>query len=74
MIQIKCFEEEHESDLEEEINEFLCSLQEEQLIDVKVSTSHFLAETEQIYSFFACVVYRIESEKQEKLSSRRKMR
>ncbi len=74
MIQVKCFEEEHESDLEEEVNEFLSSLKDDQIVDIKTSTSHFLFETEQIYSFFACVVYRIEDEKVDKLSARRKKR
>ena len=61
MIQIKCFEESHESDLEDEINEFLTELNDADFIDIKFSSSHFF-DTEQIYSFSACVIYRIKDE------------
>jgi len=60
MIQVKCFEESHESDLEDELNDFLSELDENQLIDIKYSSSHFL-DDEQIYSFSACVIYRIKT-------------
>ena len=61
MIQIKCFEEAHESDLEDEINDFLCELNESDFIDLKYSSSHFF-DAEQIYSFSACVIYRIKDQ------------
>ncbi len=58
MIQIKCFEENHEADLEEMVNDFLFDLADTDVIDVKYCASHF-CDHEQIYSFSACVLYRI---------------
>ncbi len=60
MIQVKCFEEEHEADLEEALNDFLSDLNESDLIQLQYSASHF-CDTEQIYSFSAIVIYRINS-------------
>jgi hypothetical protein len=60
MIQVKCFEEEHEADLEEALNDFLSELNESDLLQLQYCVSHFY-DTEQIYSFSACVVYRINS-------------
>ena len=61
MIQIKCFEESHESDLEDEINQFLSEIDDQDFVDLKLSVSHFL-DNDQIYSFTACVLYRINDE------------
>lgn len=74
MIQVKCFEESHESDLEVVLNEFLNELDESQFIDIKYASSHFLFEDEQIFSFSACVLYCMKTEKLDKLSSRRKFK
>ncbi|MBP3399286.1 MAG: sporulation protein Cse60 [Erysipelotrichaceae bacterium] len=71
MICIKCFEESHESDLEDEINDFLSKLNDDQLMDLKYSTSHFYDGENQIYSFSACVIYRINVQKKGKISSGR---
>ena len=71
MIQVRLFEEEHEQDLEQEINEFLSEIEEDQFVDLKLSCSHFLDE-QQIYSFCACVLYRIKPPKKDKLKSGRK--
>ena len=60
MIQVKCFEEEHEADLEDAVNEFLSEIEETDFIQIQYSVSHF-QDMEQIYSFSACVVYRINS-------------
>ena len=53
MIQVKCFEEDHEEDLEDQLNQFLSELDDDQLTDIKFSVSHF-EQSEQIYSFCAC--------------------
>ena len=58
MIQIKCFEEDHESDLEDAVNDFLGELDEKDFIDLKYTSSHF-KDDDQIYSFSACIIYRI---------------
>jgi hypothetical protein len=58
MIQIKCFEEEHEADLEDAVNDFLSQLDEADYIQIHYGASHFY-DSEQIYSFSACIVYRI---------------
>ena len=58
MIQIKCFEEDHESDLEDAVNEFLSELDEKDFIDVRYNCSHF-KDDDQIYSFSALLIYRI---------------
>ena len=60
MIQIRCFEEDHESDLEDAVNEFLSELNESDVKNILYQTCHFL-DGEQIYSFSACVIYRINS-------------
>lgn len=60
MLKIKVFDESHEGDLEEKLNEFSKQCEENNLeiIDVKFSTSHFTDETqEQIYCFSALVMY-----------------
>ncbi len=72
MIQVKCFEESHESDLEDALNDFLMELDDDQLMDIKYDSSHFLFEDEQIFSFSACVLYRMKDQKLDKLSLRRK--
>ena len=60
MIQVKCFEEEHEADLEDAVNEFLSELEESDFIQLQYSVSHF-HDADQIYSFSACVLYRIKT-------------
>jgi len=55
-MQVKLFDEGHESDLERVINEFLSKLEEE-VIDIKYQIAfNFLGE-EQIYCFSAMIVY-----------------
>ena len=55
-MQVKLFDEGHESDLEKAINEFLEKLEHE-VIDIKYQVAfNFLGE-EQIYCFSAMIVY-----------------
>ncbi|MFC3883288.1 sporulation protein Cse60 [Bacillus songklensis] len=58
-MQVKLFDEEHETDLEQKLNRFLGTLSEDSLIDIKYQVAlHVDQEGEQIYCFSAMVVYR----------------
>lgn len=57
MIQVKVFDEEHEDDLSDAINEFLME-NGEGFIDIKFSTGVCESDEEQIYCFSAMVIYR----------------
>jgi hypothetical protein len=60
MLQVKIFDEEHEKDLEETVNEFLQSVEDEQKIkDIQYQVSVAPNEEgDQIYCFSAMVIYR----------------
>lgn len=61
MIQVKLFDQEHEKDLEKEVNRFLERLDERQIIDIKYNIAALPEEEdvdEQIYCFSAMVIYR----------------
>jgi len=60
--QVKCFDEEHEKDLEAAINAFLKKIKYESLIDIKYAISHFNESAGQIYSYSAMVIYKKEKE------------
>lgn len=53
-MKIKCFDEQHEFDLSEKVNEFI---KDKQVIDIKFSTSAFSFKDEQIYCFSALIMY-----------------
>ncbi|AIE61086.1 sporulation protein Cse60 [Bacillus methanolicus] len=59
MIQVKLFDEEHEADLEVEMNYFLEQLDEHRIVDIKYNVAVIREdEEEQIYCFSAMVIYR----------------
>jgi hypothetical protein len=61
VIQVKLFDQEHEKDLEKEMNTFLKKLDEDKLVDIKYNVAAIQEEEEeqeQIYCFSAMVVYR----------------
>jgi hypothetical protein len=59
MLKVAVFDEEHEKDLEEEINDFLSEIKENQIKDIKYSVSITTDENgEQIYCFSALIMYR----------------
>ncbi|EIJ79319.1 YteV [Bacillus methanolicus PB1] len=59
MIQVKLFDEEHEADLEIEMNSFLEQLDEHKIVDIKYNIAAIKEdEEEQIYCFTAMVIYR----------------
>ena len=56
-VQVKCFDEEHELDLESVVNEFLKTLPDQSVIDIKYSISHFSDTEGQVYSYSAMIIY-----------------
>ena len=56
-MRVKIFDEDHEKDLEDDINEFL----EEniEIIDIKYSVSTSVYSEEQIYCYSALILYKI---------------
>ena len=55
-MKVKLFDESHEKDLEERLNEFLSTLDKE-VIDIKFETAIMTYKDEQIYCFSAMVIY-----------------
>lgn len=57
-MKVKLFDEAHEKDLEEAMNDFLDELDEDQeVIDIKYSVSTSVFSEEQIYCFSAMIIY-----------------
>ena len=57
-IKVKIFDEEHDKDLEEAVNEFLEDVAIDNLVDIKYQLSHFSDGPEQIFSYSAMVIYK----------------
>jgi hypothetical protein len=55
-MKVKIFDENHEKDLEKDINEFLKTLEGE-VIDIKFQVSVSIFSEEQIFCFSAMIVY-----------------
>lgn len=55
-MKVKIFDESHEKDLEDSINEFLS--EEIELIDIHYSVSTAIFSEEQVYCFSAMIIYR----------------
>jgi hypothetical protein len=59
MIQVKVFDCEHEKDLEEEVNKFLKTLDDNRFVDIKFNVAAIPEEIdEQIYCFSAMILYK----------------
>lgn len=58
MIKVKVFDEQHEQDLEEAVNEFLKRIHESDVVDIQYSVAATCAQSEQIYCFSAMIIYR----------------
>ncbi|OOE13967.1 sporulation protein Cse60 [Fictibacillus arsenicus] len=61
MIQVKVFDEEHEDDLEESVNEFLSGLPQDHVIDIKYQIAvceNAHEENETMFSFSAMIIYK----------------
>lgn len=57
-MKVKLFDESHEKDLEEKINDFLSTLDNE-VVDIKFGVSTSMFSEDQIYCFSAMVIYKI---------------
>ncbi len=55
-MKVKIFDENHELDLEKDINEFLNNINAE-IIDIKYQTAISVFAEEQIYCFSAMIIY-----------------
>lgn len=53
-MQIKVFDEEHESDLEEKVNDFIDDVK---VIDIKYQVSISMFSDEQVYCYSALIMY-----------------
>ncbi len=53
-MKVKCFDEQHENDLTDSINDFI---ENRTIIDIKFSTACFKDNDEQIYCFSALILY-----------------
>ena len=60
MVRVKLFDQEHEKDLEKEMNHFLKEIDEDELIDIKYNVAAMTEDEdeEQIYCFSAMIIYR----------------
>jgi len=56
-MKVKIFDEAHEKDLEDEINNFLKE-EEPEVIDIKYNVSCSVYSDEQIYCFSAMIIYK----------------
>ena len=57
ILKVKLFDESHEKDLEEDINNFIKE-KEPDIIDIKFSVSNAIYGEEQIYCFSALILYK----------------
>lgn len=58
IVKVKIFDEAHEKDLEEDINLFLDSLDDDkEIIDIKYEVSVSIFSEEQVYCFSAMIIY-----------------
>ncbi len=55
-MKIKIFDESHEKDLEDDINDFI-KKEEPDIIDIKFSVSNSIYSEEQIFCFSALIIY-----------------
>ncbi len=60
-MKVKCFDEGHEHDLEEKINDFLSTLKGD-IIDIKYAVAATMFGDEQVYCFSAMVIYVLKNE------------
>ncbi|MCM3215021.1 sporulation protein Cse60 [Niallia taxi] len=59
MIKVKLFDQEHEKDLEMEMNKFLEKIDEKKLVDIKYNIAALQEDDEeQIYCFSSMIIYK----------------
>lgn len=61
-VKVKVFDENHEKDLEDSINQFLSTIDAEHVVDIKYQVSTLYDYKTQIYCFTAMVIYKVEEE------------
>lgn len=57
-MKVKIFDEGHEKDLEEAINDFLKDIKDENVVDIKYQISTMYDYKDQIYCYTAMVIYK----------------
>lgn len=57
-MKVKIFDEGHEKDLEDSINDFLKNIKEENILDIKYQISIMYDYKEQIYCYSAMIIYK----------------
>ncbi len=57
-MKVKIFDEGHEKDLEEQVNNFLSESPSKEIIDIKFETAVSVFSEEQIYCFSAMILYK----------------
>lgn len=57
-MKVKLFDESHELDLEEDINNFLEDNKDKEIVDIKFQVSISIYKDEQIYCFSAMIMYK----------------
>ena len=58
MIKVKIIDENHETDLENSVNNFLSSIDYE-IIDIQFRTAVSIFSEEQVYCFSAMIIYKV---------------
>lgn len=56
-MKVKIFDQSHELDLEEQVNNFLANLESSQVIDIKYQVSIMYDYKNQIYCYSAMIIY-----------------
>ena len=56
-MKVKVFDESQERDLENKVNNFLLTIKDKEIIDIKFSVSASVFSSEQIYCFSCMIVY-----------------
>ena len=56
-MKVKVFDESHERDLENKVNNFLLTIKDKEIIDIKFSVSASVFSGEQTYCFSCMIVY-----------------
>lgn len=62
MVKVKLFDEEHEADLEDKLNQFLQKIDPKNLIDIKYQVATLYDYKSQIYCYSAMVIYKEEKD------------
>ena len=57
-MKIKIFDESHEQDLEEDINNFLNNGEPKEIVDIKFQVAITMFQEDQIYCFSALIMYK----------------